>query len=130
MFKPINKLTKTHMRAYGVLRGFQLSGSDPQTPRQGSSASLDTPFFVLLKALWGGQHRRPSIFDRTIRVAMCEEEYAIDNRQLLEAIAMSYVIHEGQVPCFATRRGAFFGNGDEINSKHMKTESKMHTRCK
>ena len=29
--------------AYGVLRGFSLGGSAPQTPRQGGSAPLDPP---------------------------------------------------------------------------------------
>ena len=56
------------------------------------------------------------------RVRMCEEEHAIDNLRPLEAIIMSYLFREGMVLCFATRRGAFFGNDDEINSKNIKMQ--------
>ncbi len=34
----------------------------------------------------GRAHRRPSIFDRRVWVPMCEDEHAIDNRRLLEAL--------------------------------------------
>ena len=34
--------------AYGVLHGFSLGGSAPQTPHQGSSATLDTTKYGLV----------------------------------------------------------------------------------
>ena len=70
------------------------------------------------------------VFDRRVWVPMCKEEHAIDNLRPLETIIMSYLFREGMVLCFAPRRGALFGSDDEINSKPMKNESKMHARCK
>ena len=44
VFKSIRKLKKKLWKGgYGVLRGFSLGGSAPQTPRQGGSAPLDPP---------------------------------------------------------------------------------------
>ena len=61
-----------------------------------------------------------SIFNRRVWVPMCEE-HAIANPRLLEKIIMRYSFREGMVLWFAPRRGALFGNDDEINSKPIKT---------
>ena len=77
---------------------------------------------IFIEGPLGRAHRRPSIFDRRVWVPLCEEEHAIDNLQTLETIIMSYLFREGMVLCFATRRWAFFGNDDEINSKNIKMQ--------
>ena len=41
---------------------------------------------TIIESPLGRAHRRPSIFDRRVWVPMCEDEHAIDNRRLLEAL--------------------------------------------
>ena len=41
---------------------------------------------MVIEGPLGRAHRRPSIFDRRVWVPMCEDEHAIDNRRLLEAL--------------------------------------------
>ena len=49
VFKSIRKLRKKLWKGgYGVLRGFSLGGSAPQTHRQGGSAHLDPPKYGLV----------------------------------------------------------------------------------
>ena len=58
------------MACYGFLAG-ELRLSDSNT---------------LIEGPLGRAHRRPSIFDRQVWVPMSEEEHAIGNRRLLEAL--------------------------------------------
>ena len=65
VFKFIRKSTKKKCGGgYGVLRGFSLGGSAPQTPRQWGSATLDhakygldTPQYGDYATVWGLRHR-------------------------------------------------------------------------
>ena len=49
---------------------------------------------AIIEGPLGRAHRRPSIFDRRVWVPMCEEEHAIDNRRLLEALAVNRASQE------------------------------------